>query len=94
MKSHWFKPTDWRLVKDQAGAWQLTSVNVNRHFSADTSVIVEKLLKLARKRAHLLVINFQETRSWDVLNLKLPGYVCSGSKFGLATLMVQISFSN
>ena len=78
------------LSEDQAGAWQLISVNINRQCSANVSVIVEKkLLTLACTRAHLPFIFFiQETRSWDVLNLKLLGYVCYGSNFGLATLMV------
>ena len=79
--------------KDQAGAWQLISVNINRECSSDISVIAEKLLELVRTRAHLLVIfSIQETRSWDVPNLELPGYVCFGSKFWLATLLVSEQF--
>ena len=45
-------------------------------------------------RAHLLVIfSFQETRSWNVLELQLLGYVYCGSKLGLATMVVSDEFS-
>ena len=33
--------------------------------------------------------SIQETRSWDVPNPELPGKMCYGSKFGLATLLVS-----
>ena len=56
-------------------------------------MIAEKLLEPVRKRAHVPVIfSIQETRSWDVPYLELPGYICSGSKFGLATLLVSDLF--
>ena len=46
-------------------------------------------------RAHLPVIcSLQETRSWDVPNLKLPGDVCFHSRLGLATLVVSDQFFN
>ena len=41
----------------------------------------------------LVIFSFQETRSWYVLELQLPGYVCYGSKLGLATLVVSDKFS-
>ena len=54
---------------------------------------MEKLLTLVCAHAHLLVIfSIQETRSWNVPALKVPGYVCYGSKFGLATLVVSDQF--
>ena len=57
------------------------------------SVIAEKLLEPARTRAHVPVIfSIQETKSWDVPNLQLLGYVCYGCKFGLATLLVSDQF--
>ena len=50
----------------------------------------EKLLGPARVHAHVPVIfSFQESKSWDVTNLKLLGYVCHVSKFGFAMLLVS-----
>ena len=37
------------------------------------------------------VVSIQETKSWDVPNLTLPGYVCYGSEFGLAALLVSFA---
>ena len=37
-------------------------------------------------------LSIQETESWDVPNLELPGYVCYGSKSGFATLLVSERF--
>ena len=34
----------------------------------------------------------QETKSWDVTDLELPGYVRYGSKSGFATLLVSKQF--
>ena len=82
-----------RLSKDQAGVWQLISVNIKCQSSAAIFVIVEKLLTPVCTRAHLPVIfSIQETRSWDVPYLELLWYVCYGGKFGLATLMVSHQF--
>ena len=66
------------FANHKAGTWQLISVNVNRGTSADV-----RLLKFA------CALALQETRSWDVPNLKLHGYACYGSQFGLATLVVS-----
>ena len=75
--------------KDQAGAWQLIIVNIDRQCSSDISVIAEKLHEPARMRARLPVIfSIQEMRSWNVPDLELPGYAC----YGLATLMVLDQF--
>ena len=82
-----------RLPEDQAGAWQLISVNINRQRSSAVSLIVEKLLTPVCAHARLPVIfSLQETRSWNVLELQLPGYVCYGSKLGLATLVASEQF--
>ena len=82
-----------RLPKDQACAWQLISVNINRQCSSVISVIVENLLTPVCAHAHRPVIfPIQETRSWNVPELKLPGHVCYGSKMGLATLVVSDQF--
>ena len=40
-------------LKDQAGAWQLISGNVNRETSADVGVILKRLLKLECAHTHL-----------------------------------------
>ena len=40
----------------------------------------------------LSLFYLQETKSWDAANLTLPGCVCYGSKFGLATLLVSNQF--
>ena len=56
-------------------------------------MIGEKALKSECARAHLSVIcSFQETKSWDVPNLELPGYVFNGGKLGLTTLVVSDHF--
>ena len=76
------------FANHNAGIWQLIPVNVNRGTSPDV-----RLLKLECARTHLPVIfALQETRSWDVPNLKLHGYACYGSQFGLATLVVSDRF--
>ena len=65
--------------EDQAGTWQLISVNVNRETSANVAMIVKRSLKPECARTHLPVIfALQETRSWCVRNLKLLGYLCYG----------------
>ena len=74
----------WLSSNDQAGAWP---VNIHRQPSADISVIVEKLLRPARARTS--ACHFLYPRNGNVPKLKLPGYVCYGSKSGLATLMVS-----
>ena len=66
---------------------------INRQCSSDISVIAEKLLEPVRMRAHTpVILSIQETTSWDVPNLELPGCVCYGSKFGLATSLVSDQF--
>ena len=53
------------FAKDQAGTWQLISVNVNRESFADVDEILKRLLKLACAHTHLpVVFALQETRSW------------------------------
>ena len=82
-----------RLPKDQAGGWQLISVDINRQCSSAISLIVEKLLTPVCAHAHLPVIfSVQETRSWNVPELKLPGHLCYGGKMVLATLVVSDQF--
>ena len=77
-------------IEGRTNTWQLISVNINRQRSSDISVIKEKLLGPARVHAHVPVIfSIQETKSWDVTNLKLLGYVCHVIKFGFATLLVS-----
>ena len=61
----------------QVNTWQLMSMNSDLQCSSDISVIAEKLLGPVRMRARVPVLfSIQETRSWDVPNLELPGYVC------------------
>ena len=71
-----------RLIPDcQMDVWQLVSVNINRQRSLDISTIKEKLLGPAHARTHTpAILSIQETKSWDVPNLDLSGYVCYGSK--------------
>ena len=75
--------------QDQIGTWQLVSVNVNRETSADVDDILNKVTARVHTCSFFLL---QEMRSWDVPNLKLHGYVCHGSKFGLAALVVSDRF--
>ena len=43
-------------------------------------------------RTHsLAMFSTQESKSWDVHNLELPGHVCYGGKSGLATLLVSVN---
>ena len=70
--------------------WQSISVNINRQRSSDISVIGENFLGFARTCGHgPVILSIQETKSWDVPDLTLLGYVCYGSKFGFATLSVS-----
>ena len=53
----------------------------------------EKLLGLDHACTHILaILSIQDTKSWDVSNLELPGYVCYGNKSGFATLLVSEQF--
>ena len=47
---------------------------------------------LTRARTLLSSSPFQETKSWDVLNLEPSGFVCFGRKSGFATLLVSDQF--
>ena len=68
----------------------LFSVNDIRVSLADADQVVTRLLSPEYVRAHvLLILALQETRSWDVQNLSLPGFVSCGNKFGLTTLVVS-----
>ena len=61
--------------------------------SSDISTIKEKLLGPAHACTHSpTILSIQETKSWDMPNLELPGYVCHGSKSGFATLLVSEQF--
>ena len=47
----------------------------------------------AHARTHSpAILSTQETKSWDVPNLELLGYVCYGSKSGFTTLLVPKQF--
>ena len=73
--------------------WQLISMNVNRQRSFDISIIKEILLGPAHACADSpAILSILETKSWDVTNLELLGYVCYGSTSGFATLLVSTQF--
>ena len=58
-----------------------------------TSTIKDKVLGPAHARTHsLAILSIQETKTWDVPNLELPGDVCYGSKLGFVTLLVSEHF--
>ena len=66
------------------------SVTINRQWQSDISVIAGKLLGLVRMHARVpTIFSIQETKSWDVPNLSVPGHVCYGSKSGFAALLVS-----
>ena len=44
------------------------------------------------RQANAWQLPFQQTKSWVVPNLELPGYVCYGSKSGFATWLVAEQF--
>ena len=44
----------------------------------------------SRARTAPTTIFVQETTSWDVPSLELPGYVCYGSKFGFAMVSEEL----
>ena len=57
------------------------------------SVFAGELLGPVRMHARVpTIFSIQETKSWDVPNLSLPGYVWYGSKSGFATLLVSDQF--
>ena len=56
---------------------QLLPVNANSEISADASIFL-KLLKSDCARTPACDFSLQETRSWDVPNLKSLDYVCYG----------------
>ena len=74
--------------------WQLISVKINRQTSDDIEVIKEKLLGFEHIRngtpANLSV---QETKTCDIPNLELKGFMCYGNKYGYASLLVSDKFS-
>ena len=72
--------------------WQLVSVNINRQQSLDISTIKEILGPADACTHSLAILSIQETESYDVPNLELPGYVWYGGKSGFATLMVSEQF--
>ena len=68
------------------------SANINRQRSLHISTMKEKLLGPPHARTHTpAILSIQETKSWDVPNLELSGYVCYGSKSSFATLLVPNS---
>ena len=61
--------------------------------SAEIKVIKEKLLGFDHTRKRIpTILSIHGTTSWEVPNLELPGFVCYGSKFGFATLLVSEQF--
>ena len=77
----------------QTQSWPLISANVNRQRSLDIFTMKEKLLGPALARTQTsTILTIQETKSWDVPNLELTGYVCHGGKSGFATLLVSDQF--
>ena len=38
---------------------------------------------------HPAILSVQETKSWDIPNWELEGFVCYGDKLGYATLLVS-----
>ena len=83
-----------RLFLDcRVDTWRLISVTINRQRSLDAPTTKEKLLGPARSHTHsLAILSIQETKSWDVPNLELPGYVFRGCEFGFRTLLVPKQF--
>ena len=83
-----------RLQPDyQAVARQLISLNINRQTSPDIKVIKEQLLGFDHTRKHTrTILSNQETKSWEVPDLELEGFVCYGNEHGYATLLVPEQF--
>ena len=70
------------------------SVNNNRQRSSEISIIKARVLGPAHACACSPVISVQETKSRDVPNLELLGYVCYGGKFWVRNVVgCQISFA-
>ena len=94
VNSSWRMSRVFRLKPDcREVAWQLIAVNIKRQTSADIKVIKEKLLGLDHTRKRIpTILSLQETKSWNVPNLELPGCVGCGSKLGFATLLVSKQF--
>ena len=49
------KPNGWTIPKDQAGAWQLISININRKCSAAASLIVNRSWRSEDRCAAVLI---------------------------------------
>ena len=74
--------------------WQLISVNINRQTSDDIEVIKGKLLGLEHTRNGTpAILSVHETKSWDIPNLELKGFMCYGNKNGYASVLVSDKFS-
>ena len=67
---------DGQLPRDQAGAWQLISVNKNRQCSADISVFAAKTADTCL-RAHICLPSFPCMKRDPGMcrTMDLPGYV-------------------
>ena len=66
----------------------------NRQTSNDIEVIKWYLLGLEHTRNGTpAILSVQETKSWDIPNMELKGFVCHGNKNGCASLLVSDKFS-
>ena len=58
------------------GGWQLVTANINKESAVDVDHTVTRLLSPEFVRADLpVILALQETRSWDVAEMHVPGIV-------------------
>ena len=72
------------------GRWQLITANINKESAVDVDHTVTRLLSPEFVRADLpVILALQETWSWDVEEMYVPGFVVSENVSGLTTLIVS-----
>ena len=77
------------------GGWQLITTNINKESAVDVDHTVTRLLSPEFVCADLpVILALQETRSWDVEEMHVPGFVVYENVSGLTTLIVSDRLCN
>ena len=72
------------------GRWHLITANINKESAVDVDHTVTRILSPEIVRADLpVILALQETRSWDVEEMHVPGLVIYENVSGLTTLIVS-----
>ena len=77
-------------TRDFCGGWQLITANIKKESAVDVDHTVTRLLSPEFVRAGLpVILALQETRSWTVEEMHVPGFVVYENVSGLTTLIVS-----